>query len=654
MKKVAKALFLCLAIFSLVACNNAAGTGSINDPNAPAILKSVELRLSIAEMNYSRTFFPSAWTDETAGGLIYELTGHVVGDEATELILVDDEANEDSKNSPYLTYAELIGGTAKVNVKPLNWALTLTAYEPADGSTEAAPIPDENKSVLIGTTAVDLSTNATSGAIFYMNPVADTDTDSVGNVDISLTFVKTDNFAKVVYGLFTSNELLTDYTNKLTETNGVANTYPLEATNDTGLTEVDADAKTYKFDLTDTVNPGRYYFGAFFYDAEDKLLIQYFEDFYVDAANNSTKDIVLPDILNTPPTKPENFAVSYVFNEGENQELEEDDTTISTYDAVFTWTDTSDNEAGFEIVLEKCNADGTVITGEGEETITFNADSAENATSGSGTLVAGNLRPSSTTCTIELPTGVAYKAKIRSYNRFTPSDYTADWVECASLVNTFTVTYVLNAGCVQFASKSTDVTAADVVKYAIPYVLSTNAQKLMPGSYIDSYPVAVYTNNAFEYWKVVADDEADRVRIDEIAANNIANIVVEAIWSNPMSITMVLPNYSDNFTIQLVDTYDESYAYTKTVGSTVTMKASSGLTNPTWTLMSLDGTTNGTTEITEGVTTEGANFSWDTTGVGAGSYVVEITGTVSSELVSGSGSTVDKSVQGYIYIKLTN
>lgn len=652
MKKVAKALFLCLAIFSLVACNNAAGTGSINDPNAPAILKSVELRLSIAEMNYSRTFFPSAWTDETAGRLIYELTGHVVGDVSTELQLVDDAANEDSKNSPYLTYTELIGGTAEVNVKPLNWALTLTAYEPADDSTEADPNPDRNKSVLIGTTTVDLSTNATSGAIFYMNPVEDAKTDSVGNVDISLTFVKTDNFAKVVYGLFTSNELLTDYTNKLTETNGVTGTYPLELET-AGLTEVDADAKTYKFDLTDTVNPGRYYFGAFFYDAEDKLLIQYFEDFYVDAANKSTKDIVLPDILNTPPTKPENFAVSYVFNEGANQELVEDDTTISTYDAVFTWDDTSDNEAGFEIVLEKCNADGTVITGEGEETITFNADSAENATSGSGTLVAGNLRPSSTTCTIELTTGVAYKAKIRSYNRFTPTDYTADWVECASLVNTFTVTYVLNAGCVQFASKSTDVTAADVVKYAIPYELSANAQELMPGSYNGSYPVAVYTNNAFEYWKVVADDEADCVCIDEIAANNIANIVVEAIWSNPMSITMVLPDYS-GYPIQLVNTYDENYAYTTIVGSTVTMKASSGLTNPTWTLMSLDGTTNGTTEITEGVTTEGTNFEWDTTGVEAGSYVVEITGTVSSELVPGSDSTVDKSVQGYIYIKLTN
>lgn len=652
MKKVAKALFLCLAIFSLVACNNAAGTGSINDPNAPAILKSVELRLSIAEMNYSRTFFPSAWTDETAGRLIYELTGHVVGDVSTELQLVDDAANEDSKNSPYLTYTELIGGTAEVNVKPLNWALTLTAYEPADDSTEADPNPDRNKSVLIGTTTVDLSTNATSGAIFYMNPVEDAKTDSVGNVDISLTFVKTDNFAKVVYGLFTSNELLTDYTNKLTETNGVAKTYPLEATKDTGLTEVNATAKTYKFDLTDTVNPGRYYFGAFFYDAEAeaKLLIQYFEEFYVDAANNSTKDIVLPDILNTPPTKPENFAVSYVFNDGENQQLIETVTTISTYDAVFTWTDTSDNEAGFEIVLEKCNADGTVITGEGAETITFNADSAENATSGSGTLVAGNLRPSSTTCTIELPTGVAYKAKIRSYNRFTPSVFTADWVEyTSSLVNTFTVTYVLNAGRVQFASKSTDVTPAEVVKYAIPYQLSPNAQELMPGSYIDSYPVAVYTNNVFEYWKVVADTDEACVRIDEIAANNIDNIVVEAIWSNPMSITMVLPDYSGH-TIQLVDTYDESYAYTKTVGSTVNMTASSSLTNTTWTLMSLDGTST----IDEGVTANAANFSWDTTGVEAGIYAVEITGTVSSELLSGSDSEVDKSVQGYIYIKLTN
>lgn len=645
MKKVAKALFLCLAIFSLVACNNAAGTGSINDPNAPAILKSVELRLSIAEMNYSRVFFPSAWTEETAGRLIYELTGHVVGDEDNVLQLVDDEANEGSKNSPYLTYAELIGGTAKVNVKPLNWALTLTAYEPAEGSTAEDPIPDEDKSVLLGTTTVDLSTNATSVAIFYMNPVADADTESVGNVDISLTFVKTDNFKKVVYGLFTTNELLEGYTNKLTtETNGVTKTYPLEATNDTGLTEVNATAKTYKFELTDTVNPGNYFFGAFFYDAEDKLLIQNFEKFYVDPANNSTKDIVLPDILNTPPTKPENFAVSYVFNEGKNQQLAEGDTTISTYDAVFTWTDTSDNEAGFEIVLEKCNADGTVITGEGTETITFKADSAENATSGSGTLVAGNLRPSSTTCTIELTTGVAYKAKIRSYNRFTPSDFTADWVDCASLVNTFTVTYVLNAGYVQFGSKSTEVTAATVVKYAIPYELSAEAQTLMPSSYTDSYPTVGYTGNVFEYWKVVADAEADCVRIDEIAANNIANIVVEAIWSNPMSITMVLPDYTD-FTIQLVDTYDESYAYTTTVGSTVKMTASSSLTSPTWTLMSLDGTT----EITEG-----ASFSWDTTGVEAGTYPVEIKGAVSSELVSGSGTTVDKSVQGYIYIKLTN
>ena len=90
--------------------------------------------------------------------------------------------------------------------------------------------------------------------------------------------------------------------------------------------------------FTKDVTPGKYYYIARFYNANDVLLMPYIEEVYVDPGNTSTKKITLGDVINVPPAAPSELDVTYIAN------------TLGTATIEFSWRDNAINETGF--VLE--------------------------------------------------------------------------------------------------------------------------------------------------------------------------------------------------------------------------------------------------------------------------------------------------------------
>lgn len=639
MKRVGFVIVMALIALMLIGCNNAAGTGSIDDLNAPAVLSKIPLRVCIDNMQTSRTIFPNDWNDETAGKLIFILTGETVvsGDEPSEVLdLVDENLEAEAQGKKNFTYAELTSGTLKVKISPLHWELTLTAYEKADGSEN----PDETKKVLEDTIKVDLTSNASSQvAAFKMRPVKD-GTDSVGSINLTLNFTKKDNLDRIEYGLYTDTAL--DATaldeESITTAKAVA-----EGTDVIAWSTVEGDKCQINF--ADSVNPGEYFFQARFYDSNNKLLAFYADNVYVDAANNTTKTINLADIINTPPIAPTNFNVSYKFNGGTNQEIAADGSVLDYYLATFTWKDNSNNELGFILDLTENVEEGDPVNYK----LTNVSEAKNEADAGFGDLISGSsgssssLKPSSTTCTVKLPTGKKYTATICAVNDFVAEGAYVK-VDCVDvIINMFTVTYDLNSGYVQ--KSATEKTSTGIVKYAIAYEDKTETQTLLPGSTGATYPSVRYDGNDFNYWL------ASSGRIDSIPANNTSNIDVKAVWTNSLPVQITLPDYS-GFDVALVDSYNQSKIYEVNAGGEVKFTATSDFTPTSWTVTYGETTISGDhVDISDDLTT----LTIDTSGMKAGTYGVMLKGTKEAKITEGPDEETDElHLTGMLYFKVNN
>lgn len=633
MKRVGFVIVMALIALMLIGCNNAAGTGSIDDLNAPAVLSKIPLRVCIDNMQTSRTIFPNAWNDETAGKLIFILTGETVVSEGDPEILdlIDENLEEADRGKNNFTYAELTSGTLKVKISPLHWELTLTAYEKnADDSA------DETKKVLEDTIEVNLTSNASSQvAAFKMRPVKDENTESVGSIDLTLNFTKKDNLDRIEYGLYGSTTL--DATVLDGKTLITAKAVAEEGVQAWSTVEGDK----CQINFADSVNPGEYFFQARFYDSNDKLLAFYADNVYVDAANNTTKTINLADIINTPPIAPSNFNVSYKFNGGTNQEIATNGSVLDYYLATFTWEDNSNNELGFILDLTESVEEGAT-----NYQLTNVSEAKNEADADFGDLISiisssSSLKPSSTTCTVKLPTGKKYTATICAVNDFVAED---DYVTVAcadGIINMFTVTYDLNSGYVQ--KSATEKTSTEIVKYAIAYEDKTEAQTLLPGSTGATYPSVRYDGNGFEYWL------ASSGRVNEIPENNTSNIDVKAVWTNSLTVQMTLPDYS-GFDVALVDSYDQSKIYQVNAGGEVKFTATSDFTPTSWTV-----TYNGTTitgdhvVISDDLTT----LTIDTSDMTAATYGVMLKGTKAATITEGQDESADVlNLTGMLYFKV--
>ena len=291
MKKTLLLIACTLAVlFLFISCENASGNGYI--PNA---LGNTKVTLVIDNHHTSRTILPDDWTDEKKEELSYHLV-------ATNLMYTDEVITKD------YVWADFTDGKLVLELAASRWSFELTASK-------------NGEVIMSGFTVADLR-NGEQTIIFDLKPVGTEN----GTVDVTLTYTKPatnpDIVAKVTVGIY----------------NDIADSEAEAVVVDNPATINAAGTNTPNVKLTKDVAPGKYYYIARFYNANDVLLMPYIEEVFVDPGNTSTKEITLGDVINVPPAAPSELDVTYLSN------------TLGTATIQFSWRDNAINETGF--VLE--------------------------------------------------------------------------------------------------------------------------------------------------------------------------------------------------------------------------------------------------------------------------------------------------------------
>ncbi len=581
-KNVKLFLSALMCILLLVSCKPVSDCGKVY--GSKEVYGKATLSIGIDEVipTGARTILPDTWTDARSQALTYKLTGSKTQNSAT---------NEVTGQNGF-TYAQISGGTAKINLDPAVWYLTLTAYQ----GDEVALVSPE--------CMVDL----TGGSASYTFALAaERNTNATGELKVDVTFTKPSNFYRVVYGLYpTGAQDATAVTGiKTGETEPSGLSYELQLA---GLTTVNSTNGTYKFGLdVSAVKAGNYYFNANFIDAEGRTFAYYTEKVTIDGGNISQKAFTLPDIFEKPPVNPTNFAVTYAYNDNALNcvELAAGASAPDSYKATFTWTDNSDNETGFELILTDGNGDEVDLDAE-------------------GVIVDGSLSASSTTVTINLSTGVVYEATLRAINRYAPSFENDGTKQSLDDINLFTVTYDLNGGVVQTGNSTA--TAETTVKYVKPFAGAV-PHTLLSGSNA-SFPYVKKTNYEFVEWRTnVADAATVYAALPDA---NTGNVAITAYWHSILNVGASLPNYNSLPVNLIQETHSTVTEFPADSGSaSITLTAIEGIENVSFALKN-----NATeTAITEHVTITPAagetlaQFTWSFGTVEAGTYRLEIEAT---------------------------
>lgn len=570
-----------LCILLLVSCNPIADCGKVY--GSKEVYGKATLSIGIDDIIPTlRTVLPNEWVDERSGALTYKLTGSKTQHGTT---------NEVTGQSTF-TYAQISGGTAKISLDPAVWYLTLTAYQ----GEEVALVSPES--------AVDLTGGSTN---YTFALKAATNTNATGDVDVTVTFPKPANFHSVVYGIYETGALDADPV-----TVGSDN---LETTAELDDLDVVTANGLYSFEVNETgIKAGTYFFNANFMDSDGHTIAYYTEKVIIDGGNLSEKAFTLPDIFEKPPVAATGFNVAYSFNNnGMNAvELGADTAVPDFYAATFTWTDNSDNETGFELIIT--DETGTAI------------DLTED-----GVITAGSLAASSETVTVKLSTGVVYNATFRAVNGYSPDDAADDTnLITKDDINLFTVTYNLNGGAVQKSNSAA--TDAAVAKYVVPFNASAQARDLLTGSNA-SFPFVFKTVSSRTYdfveWRTdVADDTTS---VSQIAANNSGDMNITAYWNSPLTVGADLPSYSAVIGNLLAEENDLATIVIsgEEADAEVSLTPVTGITNVVFTLYK----NNTAGAITTGVVTETdqdddtvvTGWTWTIGDAEAGTYRLEVT-----------------------------
>ncbi|MBO4859460.1 MAG: hypothetical protein J5527_13190 [Treponema sp.] len=616
---------IALSAVIFFSCNNLSNGKVISNEKPVVSNEKVTLTVAVDGMytsaekpGISRNIMPIDWSDTRLGKLKYVLTGSPV--DVFEMTAVPATAVWDYAN------ISATPSTAKIDLDAKEWNLTLTAYQ---GYTDA----DNPGEIALqsGVTPVDLRNGATTVTFDLLPPT--TDTNATGDVDVKVIFEMPASFDHVIYGIYdgslpTSDPVastvtsITPITAKIV--NGVVD----------GLTDLTGGKYSfeYKTDDSNKVKAGKYSFNATFYakvDGVDKVICFYSDSIQIDGGNSTEKTInISKEAFNSPAVNPTSLAIDYSYNNNGLNPVELTTNTVSDkFYATFTWTDASDNETGFELVIN----DGTTDT-------TYNSSS---------TLVAGSLAAASSTATIELDTGKEYSAKIRATNSFTPS--TAGYFSSSDRIFLFTVAYKLDGGKIKKVADSS--TADSIVTYVVPCAPYTTVPSNTPDLIEKEassvvYPYVYRDNFVFKHW--YADETAKDTAYNAITIPTSGNIVLNAYWQSTLGVTITTPDYSSVSNYALVLNQDPSvlpanaavYSVNRITNTSITLTPNTGLTGVDWKILNLAGT-----EITTGKTVDGATeaLTWTFTGLEAGTYPVVVTGTYDGQAVTGN-----------VYIKLTN
>ena len=574
MKKTLLFIALSLAVlFLFVSCENAAGNGYI--PNA---LGNTKVTLVIDNHHTSRTILPDNWTNEKKEELSYHLV-------ATNLMYTDEVVEKD------YTWGNFTDGKLVLELAASRWSFELTA------SKGAAVI-------MSGFTVADLR-NGEQTIPFDLKPVGTEN----GSVDVTLTYTKPatnpDIVTKVTVGLYYN----------------IADAEAVEVDNPATINNAGTNTPNVKF--TKDVTPGKYYYIARFYNANDVLLMPYIEEVYVDPGNTSTKKITLGDVINVPPAAPSELDVTYIAN------------TLGTATIEFSWRDNAINETGFVLEVTEYT-DPTTPAG---DPVIYDENTVlrEHPEYIDGNLIArpDTVKP---TFTINIKTGTLYKAKIKAVNEFGESEY-CDYKNADSedFINLAVIAMHLNGGTVKVpeAEFTGDVfygPAKDPVpeNYAdetiYSYTYSISRTYVLPKS-IDEDPANYIKRDRFIFggWYHMIEngednagqldypitDGAPDTAITEYAPKSYQNDAVYALWKSQASIEVVFPQYADKEFLITPD--GETFYKDVEVGTPIVFEGPAAIGEAevnSW-IWTVDGVVKSTvqswTYITEGTETEAKN-----------------------------------------------
>ena len=579
MKKLFFVLACTMAIlFVFLSCNDAAGNGYI--PNA---LGDTQVTLVIADHHTSRTILPDDWDDTKKNELSYHLV-------ATNLMYTAEVITKD------YTWADFTDGKITLDLAASRWEFDLKASKGGD-------------EILSGIAVADLR-NGPQTVIFNLKPVGTKN----GTVDVTLSYTKPatnpDIVAKVTVGIYN------DIADSEAEAVAVENPATINA----------AGTNTPNVKLTKDVAPGKYYYIARFYNAENTLLMPYIEEVYVDPGNTSTKEIVLGDVINTPPKAPTEFEVTYLSN------------TLGTVQVEFKWRDNAINETGFVLEVQEYSDPTTPV---GAPVIyDENSDFDEIDEYIDGNLIA-RADSSAPTFSINLKTGTLYKARIKAVNEFGESTY-CDYENADSedFINLAVISMHLNGGTVR-----TPETGAEIS----PEVFYGLAKQPLADNYAttDIYSFTYSISKAYPLPKSFEEDNSNYIKRDgftfggwyhliengsanagqldypitegapdtaitEYETRSYQNDTIYALWKAEATIEVIFPSYEDDPNL-LVTPAGEVFYSDVEVGTPIEFtgpETVNGKQAVSW-KWTVDGVTRATTQswtyTTEGTETEAKN-----------------------------------------------
>ena len=578
MKKTLLLIACTLAVlFLFISCENASGNGYI--PNA---LGNTKVTLVIDNHHTSRTILPDDWTDEKKEELSYHLV-------ATNLMYTDEVITKD------YVWADFTDGKLVLELAASRWSFELTASK-------------NGEVIMSGFTVADLR-NGEQTIIFDLKPVGTEN----GTVDVTLTYTKPatnpDIVAKVTVGIY----------------NDIADSEAEAVVVDNPATINAAGTNTPNVKLNKDVAPGKYYYIARFYNANDVLLMPYIEEVFVDPGNTSTKEITLGDVINVPPAAPSELDVTYLSN------------TLGTATIQFSWRDNAINETGFVLEVTEYT-DPTTPAG---DPVVYDENTVlrEHPEYIDGNLIArpDTVKP---TFTINIKTGTLYKATIKAVNAFGESEY-CDYANADSenFINLAVISMHLNGGTVKTPE------LADELTQDVYYGLS----KLpTPGNYASNeiYSYTYSISRTYPLPKSVEEDASNYIKRDgfifggwyhmiengednagqldypitegaadtaitEYATKTYQNDSVYALWKSKVSIEVIFPEYEDKEFLITPD--GETFYKDVEVGTSIVFEGPTdidGSSVTSW-IWSVDGVVKSTnqswTYTTEGTETEAKN-----------------------------------------------
>lgn len=577
MKKTLLFIALSLAVlFLFVSCENAAGNGYI--PNA---LGNTKVTLVIDNHHTSRTILPDDWTDEKKEELSYHLV-------AINLMYTDEVVEKD------YTWGNFTDGKLVLELAASRWSFELTASK-------------AGKIILSGFTVADLR-NGEQTIIFDLKPVGTEN----GSVDVTLTYTKPatnpDIVEKVTVGLYKN----------------IADAEAQAVEVDNPATINNAGTNTPNVKLTKDVTPGKYYYIARFYNANDVLLMPYIEEVYVDPGNTSTKKITLGDVINVPPAAPSELDVTYIAN------------TLGTATIEFSWRDNAINETGF--VLEVTEYTDPTTPAGAPVIYDENTDLRDHPEYIDGNLIArpDTVKP---TFTINIKTGTLYKAKIKAVNEFGESEY-CDYENADSedFINLAVISMHLNGGTVKtpeaeftgdvFYGPAKDPVPGNYASEDIySYTYSISRTYVLPKS-INEDPANYIKRDRFIFggWYHMIEngednagqldypitDGAPDTAITEYAPKTYQNDAVYALWKSQTSIEVVFPQYAEDKEF-LITPDGETFYKDVEVGTPIVFEGPADIDGAevnSW-IWTVDGVVKSTaqslTYTTEGTETEAKN-----------------------------------------------